>query len=367
MNLLIKIPESISEMVLFSPVLKVIKEKVPEVHITVLADKAGRDIFSHDSSIDEVWTIDSGFFGWKYFRLLNRKWKSRKFTHFVYFGGSKMSILVAWLKRIKIRAGYKSGLWGWMLNDGLKQEREFIEMHQTEYDLNLLKPLGINYQASERKFLETKIDVDSISSKKSLDTFVKDILKEGIEYNNELIFLHPGAPGLHPHWSSRNFGRLISRIEQANPNKYTYVISYTKKDADFLVGLNYQLAKKKNKNLKGKVYYFNGLSRGLRFYIEVLKHAKLFVGHSTGAYYIANSIGVKSIGLYLPLKSVSAFRWAPFKLDDSSVKVVVPEVVCGEVDKCIGQKCPYYECMGRIEVAQITKKALEFLGNKKEK
>ncbi len=361
MNLLLKIPESISEMVLFSPILRVIKEKLKNSHITILANEKALAMFADDPYVDEVWVIEDKFFIWKYFWNLYSKFKGRKFTHYVYFSGSTLPNFVAWLKRIKVRAGIKEGFGSIFLNHGQNQRRDFIEMHETEYNLNLLQSLGIRYLASERSLLETKLTVDKNSATKTLARFGQEVIKDGVEYNNELIFLQPGAPGLHPVWSSRNLGSLIEKLEKNYPDRFTYIISYTLKDKPFLEGLKLQLGKKKNDNLRGKVYFFDGALQGLRYYMEVLSHAKLFVGHAVGPYYLANALGVKTIGLYLPLKSVSAFRWAPFHLDTSRSKVVVPEVVCAEDNKCTLNKCPYYECMGRIEVDSIFQMAAEFL------
>ena len=89
----------------------------------------------------------------------------------------------------------------------------------------------------------------------------------------------------------------------------------------------------------------------------VLSHASLFVGPSTGTTHIASVLGVPVVGLYSPIKVQSALRWAPVTKNPDKIKILVPDVICGEVKKCAERECPYYECMGKIEVEDVVKQA----------
>jgi len=78
-------------------------------------------------------------------------------------------------------------------------------------------------------------------------------------------------------------------------------------------------------------------------------------------------LGVKVIGLYSPIRVQSVFRWGPWSKDPKKSSAQVPQVVCGETFKCSLQKCPYYECMGKIPVADIVEQAQSMLdGEQKE-
>jgi hypothetical protein len=54
-------------------------------------------------------------------------------------------------------------------------------------------------------------------------------------------------------------------------------------------------------------------------------------------------------------------RWGPFNQDPKRVRVVVPDVVCGQSYNCAGESCPYYKCMGKIEVDDVVDIAIELL------
>ena len=57
--------------------------------------------------------------------------------------------------------------------------------------------------------------------------------------------------------------------------------------------------------------------------------------------------------------------WGPFFRDSKKVRVVVPDVVCGEKFQCAGSSCLYYECMGKIEVDEVFESIQQLLGGEK--
>jgi ADP-heptose:LPS heptosyltransferase len=92
--------------------------------------------------------------------------------------------------------------------------------------------------------------------------------------------------------------------------------------------------------------------------MSILSKAAVFVGPSTGTTHIAAVIGVPVVSIYSPIKIQSSLRWGPLAKDKNKVKILVPDVICGEVKKCALRDCPYYECMSKIEVEDILKQAL---------
>ena len=164
-------------------------------------------------------------------------------------------------------------------------------------------------------------------------------------------------------WSSRNYGRLIDKMERTYPDKYNWIISHTPTDSSFLVGIREHI--KTCKHLDGKVYYFDGSIKGLGHYMRILSLAAAFVGPSTGTLHIANTLNIKSVGIYSPIKVQSTLRWGPFDRDLSKTRLVIPDVVCGEQFKCSGASCPYYECMSKIEVQDIMNELISLLNLEK--
>ena len=82
----------------------------------------------------------------------------------------------------------------------------------------------------------------------------------------------------------------------------------------------------------------------------MLANASTFVGGSTGPTHEA--LGIDLMTVYSPIRTQSAYRWRPVNAGGSQ-QIITPDVVCGEDRFCAGQSCPYYECMGKIEVKDV--------------
>jgi ADP-heptose:LPS heptosyltransferase len=95
--------------------------------------------------------------------------------------------------------------------------------------------------------------------------------------------------------------------------------------------------------------------------MAILSKAMLFVGPSTGTTHIAATLGVPVVSIYSPIKVQSSLRWGPLTKNKNKVSVLVPDVICGEVNKCALRECPYYECMGKVEVEDVIKQALTIM------
>jgi ADP-heptose:LPS heptosyltransferase len=121
------------------------------------------------------------------------------------------------------------------------------------------------------------------------------------------------------------------------------------------------LSRKENTSLSKRLYYFNGQKNGLRNYIGIRQNAALFVGPSTGPTHIAAVLGVPTVTLFSPIKVQSSLRWGPLSKNQDKIKVLVPDVICGEVNNCALKACPYYECMGKIEVEDVVNQAISIM------
>lgn len=362
MRVLINRSDAIGDSILTSPMAKLIKEKYPQAKITLLLAEKSAPVFQLHPYVDEVkiYHRNRPF----YFKIneILRFFREVKPTHYFYVGGGYLPNFVAWLTRVKFRGGLKSRWHTYLfLNKGVRQKRSMVTMHEMEYNLNLLAPMDIAYNFKDKTHYSPEIYLSQDEGEKYFNSFRKDLIKEGIEPERKMIFIHPGMTGHTLNWHSRNYARLVLKFEQKFPEKFLFVISHTPSDHAFLQGFKEIMNKKENDFLKKRVYFFNGQISGLRHYMAVLTKASLFVGPSTGTTHIAAALGVPVVSIYSPIKVQSAFRWGPLAKDKSKIRVLVPDVICGEVIKCAERECPYYECMGKIEVEDVLKQAVAIM------
>jgi ADP-heptose:LPS heptosyltransferase len=233
-----------------------------------------------------------------------------------------------------------------------------VTMHEMEFNLNLLSPLGIKYLSKDRDLNIPDINIPDVEIDKNYQHFSEQLVKKNLDPAKKLIFIHPGMTGHTLNWSTRNYGRLILKLSQRFPEKFIYVISFTPSDNSYLDGVNEILNRDENKQVLKDVYFFNGAVNGLRYYMSILKKAALFIGPSTGTTHIAAVLGVPLVGIYSPIKIQSSKRWGPLAKNKERMKIIVPDVICGEAKTCSLKECPYYECMGKIEVEDVIKLAI---------
>lgn len=362
MRVLINRSDAIGDAILTSPMAKIIKEKFPEAKITFIIAAKSADVFKSHSHIDDYKIYHRNARFYLKIREIFRIFREVKPTHYFYVGGGYLPNFVSWFTRVKFRGGLKSRWHTYLfLNKGIRQKRSMVTMHEMEYNLNLLSPLGIDYNFKDKVHYSPEINLTQDEVEASTNLFKKELVKEGIEPDRKMIFVHPGMTGHTLNWSSRNFARLILKFEQRFPGKFLFVVSYTPADNLYLQGMKEILNRKENSFLEKRIYFFNGQKDGLRNYMSVLSRASVFIGPSTGTTHIAAVLGVPVVSIYSPIKVQSSLRWGPLAKNKEKIKTLVPDVICGEIKKCALRECPYYECMGKIEVEDVLKQAISIM------
>jgi ADP-heptose:LPS heptosyltransferase len=362
MKVLINRSDAIGDSILTSGMAKMIKDKYPEAKVIFLIAAKSADVYKNHPYIDEVRIYHRNARFYLKIKEILKVFSDIKPTHYFYVGGGYLPNFISWLLHIPFRGGLKSRWHTYLfLNKGTRQKRSLVTMHEMEYNLNLLAPMGIDYNYLDKVKFSPEIALTQDEVESGIILFNKDLESQGIELGRKMIFIHPGMTGHTLNWSSRNFGRLIIKLEQKFPEKFLFVVSYTPSDNAYLQGMKEILDIPQNDYLKNRIYYFNGIKHGLRHYMSVLSQAALFIGPSTGTTHIASVLGVPVVGLYSPIKVQSALRWGPLSKTPEKTKILVPDVICGEVKKCAERECPYFECMGKIEVEDVVKQAISIM------
>lgn len=362
MRVLINRSDAVGDTLLTSPMAKMIKEKFPEAKVTILIAEGSADLFKSHPYIDDykVYHRHARF----YFKIreIFKIFNDVKPTHYFYAGGGYLPNFISWFTRVKFRGGLKSRWHTYLfLNIGIRQKRSMVTMHEMEYNLNLLSSLGINYNYKDKTHYSPEIQLTQDELEMHYNSFKRELIKEGMELDHKMIFIHPGVTSPTLNWSPRNYARLVLKLEQKFPDKFLFVISFTPEDHLFLQGVKEVLSRKENKFLAKRIYYFNEQKLGLRYFMAILNRASAFIGPSSGQTHIAAVLGIPVVSIYSPIKIQSSLRWGPLAKNKEKVKVLVPDVICGEVKNCALRECPYYECMDKIEVEDVFKQALAIM------
>lgn len=348
MNILIKAPEKLQDVVLFIPSLKKIKAHYESVTLIILANQQAREILSYEECYDEIFPYQSGAALFKSFLFIKKSLKKYNFDYFISFDNR---IDLSWygvLKRIPIRICDSSALSDMILfNKRISTKRDFGVKHEVYYNLDLLKELGFPFVQDEKLTPEFKFDKDFLEQQTKL-------LQDHSLYEKEFVFVELNEGSNWPYWSSRNFARLMLRILLKYKESH-FVVYGDERMKSFRESFQDQLKKDKYSPLKGKLTYFDSNKTSLRNTLMLLKQSTMIIGHNSAMSHIKNIMGGKVISFFNPIRKYSALRLSPFKFNTSRVKVVLPQVICGETYKCSGVKCPYHNCMSKLVVDDVFK------------
>ena len=331
MNILINRTDALGDTLLTMPMAQALKKKFSHAKIAFIVSKRVAPLLRHHLYIDD-------FFIYSQWRLLLKDMASFKADAYFHCGGSFIPTLLALTLGIPFRGGLKSR-WPsfFLLNKGVRQSRSKSGKHESEYNLELLAPLGVDTTLSEREDYAPSIHLTKEEDTSFLKDFKEELQKNGFSWGVPMIFIHPGMTGHSLGWPSENYAEFVEKIEGEHPKKFLFVISHTPRDRPYLPSFGQ------------KVFYFDGSKRGLRYYLAVLSKASLLVAPSTGNTHMANVFGIPQIAFYSPLASQSSRRWGPFHRGDHVV-VMQPSLTY-----------PINECMSSISVDSVYQKALQLL------
>lgn len=371
MKILINRTDAIGDVILTMPVIYAIKEKFPEAKIYFLVSPRTADLFKHNTFVDSVFVYNPNTSLFLKCRFLFDLFKKNKFSHYLFFGGKHLPGLFALICKVPWRGGllskWKSFL---VLNFGVRQKRSDVLMHESDYNLGLLKPLGIDllqdvdnfYKCTRIKYFpklfvdEAEVQQDFLAFLKNTFLTINDVQKLK---NTKFIFLHPGMTGHTLGISMKKYAELAEYIVRFE--FVQLIVSYTPSDKKYIDQFIYECKKlfsEKNVSEKfEKIIFFNGAENGLNFFKNILSKASLFIGPSTGTTHMAHVLNIPVIAFYSPIKVQSVKRWGPYNyLNSSDVQIFTPKEACNEKFKCLyslsldqNSKCKIF-CMDTIDM-----------------
>ena len=166
------------------------------------------------------------------------------------------------------------------------QHRSKVQYHELEYNLNLLKMLGIQ----EEQF-DSTLELSSTPSAHS-SAFEK-LRTIGFDpYSKPYMVLHVTCGGSALNWRYSYYAELASRLSSSS--NLSIILTGSEQDAQVLNSVK--------QHIRGDVYSTAGLF-SLKELVAVISGAKLFVGPSTGPMHIASATSVPVAAIFPSYKS----------------------------------------------------------------
>ncbi len=321
-NILVCRTDKIGDVVLTLPVINALKNYYPESKITFLVSEYTAEIVDGHRAIDEImiYKPEENVFH------LAKRIKQKKFDlAIVVFPVFKIA-LALWIAGVPIRVGTGYRFYSFLFNKRVFEHRKYAEKHEIEYNLNLIKAIGV--KVDEIKF---DIFIPTPSFEKVREILNRNGLSEG-----DYIIIHPGSKGSARDLKPSKFRELAQKLSDSG---FKIVITGSESEKE--------LAKFVSDGLKN-VYNFAGLFN-LKELSALIKYATIFISNSTGPIHIASAVGTTVVGFYPPIKVMSPKRWGPYTND----KIIFMPNVPFECKKCIGEKCEFFDCMDLISIDEV--------------
>lgn len=271
-----------------------------------------------------------------FFTLLHKTRRERYAVAVVFHAPWWVSLLI-FLAGIPVRMGVQSQWHSFLFfNRGVRQKRSRAEMNELEYNYQLVEQgLELPRGTLNRKVLRLTREPAAAAA-----PIIKDLSATLV--NKQYVVIHPGMAGSARNWPIEKYAELANSLITQN---HDVVITGTAADQEYLEPLRKLLMP------SPALHWLDGKLNGVEL-IATLAHAKAVVAPSTGVAHLAASTGVRTVGIYSPVRVQHPRRWGP---QGSKVSVLLPEVDCPGELACLGEACAKYDCMRLISAAEVLK------------
>lgn len=345
--------DKIGDLVLCLPAFAALRSVQGKAVLTALVREEVRDVLYENPHLNAVLDFSRvrhrGIVGW--IRLW-REIRSVDPQVVVVFQTNFFVASALFFAFIPYRIGPLSKWWSWLLlNMGIRQTRSNVEMHEAEYNLQLLRDLGVDLRQAHF--------APKLSARASERERMQKWLEErGFLPNVPVIAVHPGMAGSALNWPERYYIRLARRLL----TRYNVVITGAATEEALVERVFQGVVGRWTYDPERPVVTKYVGKEGLAEFIGLLDTCNAIVAPSTGPMHLATALGKKVVTLFSPIMVQSAIRWGPYGVPfgtnlgvspEDKATVLVPDVNCAEQFRCALSACMYYPCMPRISVEDV--------------
>ena len=325
-NILIVRTDRIGDVVLSLPLASIIKKHFPSCKVSFLLREYTKPLAVNNPDIDEVITLRE--IGGKPSIGKNVQLLKDRFDVCLVAYPTYPIALILFLSKIRTRIGTGYRLYSFLFNKKNYEHRKHGLYHELEYNVHLLKQLGIEEEVTEKN-----VSYKIIPSVQSEDIIKKDLRDLGINFIGPIIIVHPGSGGSAVDLPISKMKEIVNYLTKENVE---ILITGTSSEKELCQSL---VVNKSTKNLAGK-YNLSEL-------IALINRCDVMIANSTGPIHIAAALGKNVIGFYPKFIAASAKRWGPYTKKKNIFK---PTIDCSN---CTRKQCDELNCMDSINTKDV--------------
>jgi heptosyltransferase-2 len=320
MNVLIVRPDGIGDLILSIPAAMELRRLVAGVKIGFLASPLAAPILDHHPAVDYVRTVcwtDS-------LRTLCTAF-SDGVDAAVFLKPFQRLMWAAVLARVPIRVATGFRWYSFLANRRIYEHRSEFLKHESEYNVEMLKGLGLYPQTGSLPFL--------VASKEE---------RQGGEQRwqglpKPRVVVHPGGHSAR-RWRLEHFRDLAVELAKREMGVILTGSEGERNQFEQEVGLQTSLSMGVA-NLMGRL--------SVRELMGVIATADVVVSGATGPAHMAAALGTAVVTLFDPRRNNLPTRWRPL----GTGLLLRPDVPTCE--QCLGPACPFWDCLDRLTVGHV--------------
>jgi len=321
MNILLVRPDGIGDEILCLPVASALRLLVPGAKISFLSSDYAAPVLEHHPDVDEVRTVT----GRERFADLVAIFR-RDIDAALFLKPFRRLMLAAFAARVpkRVATGYR--WYSLLANRRVYEHRSDFSKHESEYNLGVLRGLGLDpgpvrppslvLTEAERQWAKART--------------------AGLPAPR--VVIHPGGRSSR-RWRVEHYRTLAHRLAREGVG---VILTGSAAEAEYFHGATSddQAPTSLVLDLMGELT--------VRQLMAVVGSCRAVISGSTGPAHIAAALGVPTVSLFDPRRNQLPVRWQPL----GRGLVLRPDVpTC---PTCIYEACPYWDCLDRITVEEVT-------------
>lgn len=269
------------EFLLNIPAFRALKEAFPGSRLVLAVNPYLQELAGCIDCLDELILWENRRHNLREIFKFAGELKRRKFDLCAIFNPSKEFNIISFLAGIPIRVGY-ARKWGFLLTRKIEDEKYLGDRHEIEYNLDLLKQLGV---PAEKSSLSLRTEDNGLFD----------------EFKSRAVALHPWTSDSLKQWPLENFAELAKKLAEVLNLKVLIVGGKLEvlRSQQYFSGPSNNIV-----NLTGKTT--------LKELALLLKKCRLLISGDSGPVHLASCVQTPVIALFrADMPEKGSCRWGP--------------------------------------------------------
>ncbi len=356
-RILIVRTDRVGDVILSTPAVRALRTAFPDAYLGMMVGLQNRELVEGNPDLNAVFLYDKEGpqKSWLGTLRFAQEMKSHRFDTALILHSTNRVILVSWLAGIRRRIGYARRL-GWLLTDPVPYVKREGERHELEYNLELLKPLGIEskeralfvpttqeQEAKVEKFLESVILRQAcpelaVLLRRAQDERPSRRAQDERRVESSLIALHPGASCPSKRWPAERFAQVGDRLAERFQARILVVTGpeETRLGEEVIGRMNHPALRALG-------------TLGLGEMAALFRKVRCLISNDSGPVHLCCAVGTPVVSIFGRWGGgLSPIRWGP---TGSNSIVLHHDVGCRP---CLAHRCPIgFICLQAVTVDEV--------------